>query len=171
MTPVSKPSPKPSPKKIAEAKTTPRPSPKKRTTPTAQDKKADEAQKEAVKIAPAKVDDAGEKSGSTGPGGSVRASELSWYGKMLHDRFYSEWIQPTTSVAIGAKMSAMVRIRIETDGRISKFTLVRPSGNVVVDESVAEVAKRVTQVDPLPKGLSGGSFYEVNINFELSPEQ
>ena len=90
---------------------------------------------------------------------------------MLHDRFYSEWIQPTTSVAVGAKMSALVRIRIERDGRISKFTLVTPSGNVVVDESVAAVAKRVTQVDPLPKGLAGGAYYEVNINFELNAEQ
>ena len=89
---------------------------------------------------------------------------------MLHDRFYSEWIQPTTSVAVGAKISALVRIRIERDGRISKFTLVRPSGNVVVDESVAAVAKRVTLVDPLPKGLVGGAYYEVNINFELNPE-
>jgi TonB family protein len=89
---------------------------------------------------------------------------------MLHDRFHSEWIQPTTSVAVGAKMSALVRIRIERDGRISKFTLVRPSGNVVVDESVAAVAKRVTQVDPLPTGLAGGAYYEVNINFELNPE-
>jgi TonB family protein len=67
-------------------------------------------------------------------------------------------------------MSALVRIRIERDGRISKFTLVRPSGNVVVDESVAAVAKRVTQVDPLPAGLAGGAYYEVNINFELNPE-
>ncbi len=30
---------------------------------------------------------------------------------------------------------------------------------------------RVTQVDPLPKGLGSGAFYEVNINFELNPEQ
>ncbi len=89
---------------------------------------------------------------------------------MLHDRFFSEWIQPTTSVAVGAKMSALVRIRIEKDGRISKFTITKPSGNVVVDESVAAVAKRVTQVDPLPNGLGRGAFYEVNINFELNPE-
>jgi len=89
---------------------------------------------------------------------------------MLHDRFFSEWVQPRTSVAVGAKLSALVRIRIEKDGRISKFALVRPSGNVVVDESVAAVAKRVTQVDPLPTGLARGAFYEVNINFELNPE-
>ena len=68
-------------------------------------------------------------------------------------------------------MSALVRIRIERDGRISKFSIIRPSGNVVVDESVAEVAKRVKRVDPLPGGLGNGSFHEVNINFELNPTQ
>ena len=90
---------------------------------------------------------------------------------MLHDRFYSDWIQPKTSVAAGAKMSTLVRIRIERDGRISKFTIVRPSGNVVVDESVAEIAKRVTQIEPLPNSLAVGPYYEVNINFELNPAE
>lgn len=168
--PTAKPSPKPSPKKIAETKATPRPSPKKSATPTAPAKKEDEAGKESVKVAPANADTAGEKAGSTGPGGGVRTSEFSWYGKMLHDRFYSEWIQPTTSVAIGTKISVVVKIRIEKDGRVSNFTVVKPSGNVVVDESVAAVAARVTQVDPLPKGLGSGAYYEVKINFELNPE-
>lgn len=169
--PTAKPMPKPSPKKIAEAKATPRPSPKKSATPSAPDKKSNETKKESVKVAPANADSVGQQSGSTGPGGGVRASEFSWYGKMLHDRFYSEWIQPTTSVAIGAKISALVKIRIEKDGRVSNFTVVKPSGNVVLDESVAAVAARVTQVDPLPKGLGSGAYYEVNINFELNPEQ
>ena len=169
--PTAKPSSKPSPRKIVAAKATPRPSPKKSATPSGQEKKNDETKKESMKVAPANADSAGEKSGSNGPGGGVRASEFSWYGKMLHDRFYSEWIQPTTSVAIGTKISVVARIRIEKDGRISKFTVVRPSGNVVVDESVAAVAQRVTQVDPLPTGLGSGAYYEVNINFELNPEQ
>jgi TonB family protein len=170
--PTAKPTPKATPKKTVVAKVTPKPSPKKKATPAEQEKKNDENRKEAAKIALANANGAdGEKSGSTGPSGAVRASEFSWYGKMLHDRFYREWIQPTTSVAIGAKMSALVKIRIEKDGRVSKFTIVRPSGNVVVDESVAAVAKRVTQVDPLPKGLGSGAYYDVNINFGLNPEQ
>lgn len=168
--PTAKPSPKPSPKKIAEAKATPKPSPKKSATSASPARKEDEAKKESVKVAPANADTAGEKAGSTGADGAVRASEFSWYGKMLHDRFYSEWIQPTTSVAIGTKISVVVRIRIEKDGRVSNFTVAKPSGNVVVDESVAAVAARVTQVDPLPKGLGSGAYYEVKINFELNPE-
>ena len=168
--PPAKPSPKPSPKKIAGAKATPKPSPKKKAASSVPDKKENEPKKESVKVAPDNGDTAGEKAGSTGPGGGVRASEFSWYGKMLHDRFYSEWIQPTTSVAIGTTISVVVRIRIEKDGRVSNFTVVKPSGNVVVNESVAAVAARVTQVDPLPKGLGSGAYYEVNISFELNPE-
>jgi TonB family protein len=170
--PTAKPTPKSPPRKSAEAKATPKPLPKKSATPAEQKKANEEAKKESVKIAPANANGTqGPDSGSTETTGTARSAEFSWYGKMLHDRFYSEWVQPTTSVAVGAKMSALVRIRIEKDGRVSKFTLVRPSGNVVLDESVAAVAKKVTQVDPLPKGLAGGAFYEVNINFELNPEQ
>jgi TonB family protein len=163
-----KPKPKATPKKPV-ARATPKPSPKTSATPSPLEKKSDDVKKEPV--TPASTTPAGEKSGSTESSGAARSSEFSWYGKMLHDRFYSEWIQPTTSVAVGVKISALVRIRIEKDGRVSKFTIVRPSGNVVVDESVAAVAKRVTQVDPLPNGFSGGAFYEVNIKFELNPEQ
>jgi TonB family protein len=169
--PTAKPIPKPTPKKTATPRATPKPSPKKSATPSGQKKTNDDAGKESVKVAPASADLAGEKSGTTDTNVAAQSSEFSWYGKMLHDRFYSEWVQPRTSVAIGARMSALVRIRIEKDGRVSKFTVVRASGNVVVDESVAAVAKRVTQVDPLPKGLGGGAYYEVNINFELTPEQ
>lgn len=110
--------------------------------------------------------------GSTGRGvGAAGASQFGWYAHMLHDRFFSQWTQPTSVVRSGVKMSTLVKLRIEKDGRVSRFTILRPSGNVVVDESVAAVAKRVTQVEPLPSGLGDAGFYEVNINFELNSEQ
>ena len=113
----------------------------------------------------------GGAAGSDGHGsGAGGASEFGWYGNMLHDRFYSEWVQPTTVVASGAKLSVLVKLRIEKDGRVSDFSMVKSSGNVVVDESVEAVAKHVTQVDPLPAGL-GGDYYEVKINFELNSDQ
>ncbi|PYL13801.1 MAG: hypothetical protein DMF43_03720 [Verrucomicrobia bacterium] len=90
---------------------------------------------------------------------------------MLHDRFYSAWIQPTTNVASGTKISTLVKVRIEKDGRVSSFEIIRPSENVVVNESVAAIAKRVTQVDPLPAELGNGDHYDVKINFELNSEQ
>ncbi len=90
---------------------------------------------------------------------------------MLHDRFYSAWIQPTTNIATGTKISTLVNVRIEKDGRVSKFEIVKPSGNVVVNESVRVVAKQVTQVDAPPTGLIKGDHYDIKINFELNTEQ
>jgi TolA protein len=103
-------------------------------------------------------------------GGAGGESQFGWYGSMLHDRFYSEWVQPNTSLTSGAKASALVKIRIEKDGRVSSFEIIRPSGNAVVDDSVTAVAKRVTQVDPLPAGLGSGEHYDVKINFELNSD-
>jgi len=90
---------------------------------------------------------------------------------MLHDRFYGAWIQPTTNVASGNKISTLVQVRIEKDGRVSNFEIIKPSENVVVNESVAAIAKRVTQVDPLPAGLGTGDHYDLKINFELNSEE
>ncbi|HXM33520.1 MAG TPA: TonB family protein [Chthoniobacterales bacterium] len=160
--PVAKPTPKATPKKTVVVKATP--SPKKQASP-AENKKPTETAANQLE----KKSDGAEPNGPAN--GAVRASEFAWYGRMLHDRFHNEWQQPTTIVATGAKMTAVVKIRIEKDGRVSSFTIVKPSGNVVVDESVAVIAKRVTQVDPLPKGLVSGDYYEVKINFELNPEQ
>ena len=87
---------------------------------------------------------------------------------MLHDRFYSAWIQPTTSVPLGAKFSTLVKLRIEKDGRVSKFEVTKPSDNVVVNESVAAIAKQVTEVDAPPTALLNGGHYDVKINFELN---
>jgi TonB family protein len=160
--PSAKPTPKATPKKTVVVKATP--SPKKQASPAESKKPTEAADNHAEKKS-----DAADPNGPSN--GATHASEFAWYGRMLHDRFHNEWQQPTTIVATGAKMTAVVKIRIEKDGRVSSFTIVKPSGNVVVDESVAAIAKRVTQVDPLPKGLVSGDYYEVKINFELNPEQ
>jgi outer membrane biosynthesis protein TonB len=177
-----KPSPKASPKPSPKKKTSPKPSPspeKKKSKPQATSAK----EKENTKKLAAKKNDAKKsekKSGETtaknggAAGGRAQANASStsanagWYGNMLHDRFYREWAQPTTVVASGAKLSALARIRIEQDGRISDFKIVRPSGNVVVDESVQVVGKKVTRVDALPTGIGNGGHYDVNINFALN---
>jgi TonB family protein len=167
--PTAKPTPKATPKKTIVAKATPRPSPKSEKASEKKDK-PDSEKKDGL----AKKDSAADKSSSAGDGpgnGSGQASEFAWYRSMLHDRFRKDWEQPKTVVATGAKMSTLVKIRIEKDGRVSKFTIVKPSGNVVVDESVAAIAQRVTQVDALPSGLIKGAYYEVQINFELNPEK
>jgi TonB family protein len=170
-----KPIPKPTPKKTLVAKASPKPATKPKPTPA----KANAKSEKKDKITLAKKDSASQsgsaQSGSTGKtgsaGGGGSASEFGWYGNMLHDRFYSAWIQPTTNVPSGTKISALVNARIEKDGRVSKFEIAKPSENATVNESVAAVAKQVSQVDPPPTGLIKGDHYDVKINFELNTEE
>src|SRR6266536_2392308 len=164
--PIPTPTPKSTPKKTALAKASPKPSPKVKSSPTKSADKAKKADANAEKKKIAKAASAkngsssqngtgkGSSAGKGGhAGGGKSASEFGWYGNMLHDRFYSAWIQPTTTVASGNRISTLVKVRIEKDGRVSKFEIIKPSENVVVNESVAAIAKRVTEVDPAPAGL------------------
>jgi outer membrane biosynthesis protein TonB len=180
--PTPKATPKSTPKKIVLAKATkpsahPKSSPPKstgdQTDASSEKKKSAETVSAKTKSpsdgAAGKTDSAGKGGGHSG--GGTSPSEFSWYGNMLHDRFYSAWIQPTTTVASGAKISTLVKVRIEKDGRVSKFDIIKPSENVVVNESVAAIAKRVTEVDPPPAGLGNGNHYDVKINFELNTNQ
>lgn len=194
-TPKQTPKPTPKPKKTVLAKASPKTSSKFKPAADETERRGEvnSEKSKIIKLALAKdnvaemQDDSSEqpskavaaqngtgKGTSSGDGGHGRgadgASEFGWYGSMLHDRFYSEWIQPTATMASGAKISALVKIRIDKDGRVSNFEMIRPSGNVAVDESIAAVAKRVTQVDPLPAGLGKGDHYDVRINFELNSE-
>ena len=165
--PSPSPSPKATPKKSVEPKATPKPSsketPEKKPTATASKKESSTSSNQSSE----KKEGADKGSGNS----TTQPSELAWYGTMLHDRFHKAWEQPKSIVASGAKMSTIVRIRIEKDGRVSKFAIVKPSGNVVVDESVAAIAQRVTHVDPLPEGLTTKAYYEVKIDFELNAEK
>jgi len=183
--PTPKPIPKPTPKKTVVAKASPKPA----TRPKPSAAKANASSEKKDKIVLAKADSASHsksgQSGSTSKAGSASslpvvalakaggssASEFGWYGDMLHDRFYSAWIQPTTNVPSGTKISTLVNVRIEKDGRVSKFEIAKPSGNATVNESVAAVAKQISQVDPPPTGLIKGDHYEVKINFELNTEE
>jgi outer membrane biosynthesis protein TonB len=174
--PTPKATPRSTPKKTVLAKATkssahPKSSPPKSTgdqTDASNEKKKSVKTKSSADNGAGKTGSAGK---SASAGGGSNASEFGWYGNMLHDRFYSAWIQPTTTVASGTKISTLVKVRIEKDGHVSKFEIIKPSENVVVNESVSAIAKRVTQVDPPPTGLVKGDHYDVKINFELNTNQ
>jgi TonB family protein len=182
--PTAKPTPKPSPKKLVLAKASPKPSAK--PTPDKEENEPAEGPSQKTEIAkaiPAKEEPKktaatqtgsgrGTTAGSGGghAGGSVNQSQFGWYGSMLHDRFYSEWAQPTSVANAGAKNSVLVKLRIEKDGRVTGFDIVRSSGNAELDESVKALSSRVIQVEPLPDGLGKGDHYDVKINFELNSE-
>ncbi|HEY4271468.1 MAG TPA: TonB family protein [Candidatus Udaeobacter sp.] len=171
--------PRPTPKKTLVAKASPKPSPK-----PPKERRSPDRRENVARAKSTLPSHGSEKTGSTGKSGSAgglpavasakaggsSASEFAWYGNMLHDRFYRAWIQPTANITADTKISTLVRVRIEKDGRVSKFEIVKPSGNVAVNESVRVVAKQVTQVDAPPTGLIKGDHYEVNINFELNTE-
>ena len=179
--PAPKPTPKSTPKKTMLAKATKSSPHLKSSSPKSTGDESDSSneKKKSGKTASAKTKSTSEtgsgKTGSAGKSGSAggrsNASEFGWYGNMLHDRFYSAWIQPTTTVASGTKISTLVKVRIEKDGHVSKFEIIKPSENVVVNESVAAIAKRVTEVDSPPTGLAQGDHYDVKINFELNTNQ
>ena len=170
-----KPLPKPALKKTLVAKASPKPAAKPKSSPA----KANAKSEKKDKIVLAKKDSPSHsgsgQSESTGKAGSASggssASEFGWYGNMLHDRFYSAWIQPTTNVPSGTKISTLVNVRIEKDGHVSKFEIVKQSANATVNESVAAVAKQISQVDPPPTALIKGDHYDVKINFELNTEE
>lgn len=179
-----KPTPKPSPKKLVLAKASPKPSAK--PTPEKEENEPAEGPIEKTPVAkavPAEEDPKKSAATQTGSGkgtasgiggghrgGSANDAQFGWYGAMLHDRFYSEWAQPTNAASAGSKNSVLVKLRIEKDGRISNFEIVRPSGNAELDESVKALQNRVSQVEPLPDGLGKGDHYDVKINFELNSE-
>jgi TonB family protein len=169
-----KPMPKPTPKKTLVANASPRPATKSKPSPAKANAKSDKKEKLVLAKKDSPSQSGSTQSGSTGKAGSAgggsSASEFGWYGNMLHDRFYSAWIQPTTNVPSGAKISTLVNVRIEKDGRVLKFEIAKPSGNATVNESVAAVAKQISQVDPPPTGLIKGDHYDVKINFELNTE-
>jgi periplasmic protein TonB len=180
-----KPIAKPTPKKTVVAKASPKPATKLKSSPAKSNAKSEKKDKIVLAKKDSASQSGGAQSGSTGKAGSASGlpavasakaggssgSEFGWYGNMLHDRFYSAWIQPTTNVPSGSKISTLVNVRIEKDGRVSKFEIAKPSGNATVNESVAAVAKQISQVDPPPTGLIKGEHYDVKINFELNTEQ
>jgi len=173
--PTPKPVPRPTPKKVLVAKASTKPSVKEKPSPATSSEKSGRKEKNVLaRTGSAPQGGTKEKSSAGNRGGTAggsNASEFGWYGNMLHDRFYSAWIQPTTNVPSGAKISTLVKVRIEKDGRVSKFEIINPSENAVVNESVAAVAKQVTEVDSPPAGLIKGDHYDVKINFELNTEQ
>jgi outer membrane biosynthesis protein TonB len=169
-----KPITKPTSKKTVVAKASPKLAAKPKPSPAKAKTKSDKKDKITLVKKDSASQSEREQTGLTGKAGSASGgssgSEFGWYGNMLHDRFYSAWIQPTTKVPSGAKISTLVNVRIEKDGRVSKFEIVKPSENATVNESVAAVAKQISHVDSPPMGLIKGDHYDVKINFELNTE-
>jgi TonB family protein len=114
---------------------------------------------------------AGSGKGAGREGGGSRDTEYSWYFLMIHDRFHARWEQPTSIARSGANYVTTLKLRIGKDGRILAREIVNGSGSAMMDDSVLTAAARVTQIDPLPRGLGNGEFFDIKVNFKLDQEQ
>ena len=113
------------------------------------------------------------KEGGTGAGGAggngADPSTIDAYQTLIHDRFYSQWEQPTAQIPPEqrSQFTTTLKITIQRDGTISDFGLAHPSGNPVMDQSVLDAAAKVIKIAPIPQGMGTAKGYTVNINFEL----
>ncbi len=108
----------------------------------------------------------------SGTGGAVQIGPISspgggsgnfgTYYDLIRKQMFSAWNRP---VHLTQKdLSALVKITIEKDGRISNVALVSGSGIRDFDESILEAARRVGKIrEPLPEGLN----HEITIRFKL----
>lgn len=99
-------------------------------------------------------------------GGGSSASEMGWYNGLIKDRFYAQWEPPAVADSASRNYRAALKITIEKDGRISRFSLMKPSGIAAIDDSILAAAAGVKQIEPLPEKLAKKGSYEVAIAFE-----
>jgi hypothetical protein len=112
------------------------------------------------------------KGGGTGAGGTggngADPGAVDAYHTLIHDRFYSQWEQPTSiPTEHRHDFTSTLKITIQRDGTISNFSIAHPSGNPVMDQSVLEAARKVIKIAPIPEKMGSASGYTININFEL----
>jgi len=86
---------------------------------------------------------------------------------MIHDSFFSQWEQPTSIFSEGHSFVCTLKLKILKDGTVAEATIVKPSGNPIMDQSVLAAAGRVKRIAPLPPGIAEGGAYTINIAFEL----
>jgi TonB family protein len=172
--------PKATPKKTAT------PKPKASPSPTTPKPAADEAK---ASPAPTPAKDKGDESGAkssnvktSGKGsgemigegkgkdaagsgaGAGKPSDFGWYFSLLRDKYYAVWSPP--ALPDSASFVATLKIRVKRDGSVLGYDLIKSSGNSLMDGSVLEAARQVTQIDPLPSGLGKENIVEIPVNFK-----
>jgi len=90
--------------------------------------------------------------GGPGAAGGTNAL-LNGYFKKVEAQFHREWEQPLTVVRNGRDVEAHVRLRAAADGTVESLSLVKPTGNHEVDQSIEKALRRVTKVERPPAEL------------------
>ena len=94
---------------------------------------------------------AGTKGGAGAAGGSNAA--LLGYFKKVEVQFHREWTQPLTVVRSGKDVEAHVRLRASADGTVESLKLVKPTGNLEVDQSIEQALQHVKKLVKPPTEL------------------
>ena len=114
----------------------------------------------------------GKGQGNTGRGpGAGPASDFGGYFSQLRDRYYAVWNQPTSLDRAGGDLIATLRIKVQRDGTVLAYEIVKSSGNSVMDGSVLAAAEQVKKIDALPAGLGKEDTVDIPINFKLDQGQ
>jgi TonB family protein len=93
-------------------------------------------------------DQEGDPNGSPG-GNSTTASGGDIYATAVFNAYFGQWQIP--NVVQNKDLTTRVRIFIAPDGNVLKATIIRPSRNGPMDDSVAEVLSRIKKLPPPPK--------------------
>lgn len=176
-----KPEPK-APDKKPQAKATPAPS---KTAPPSKEKPAPPKDKPAENIATPPA--AGGSPGTAGTGvggattgpaggglggtGSGQADAATFYGNLLRQRIEGAWIRPLypSNWPTQQPPTATVRITLTSSGRVTSFTLVAPSGDEAMDQSIMRAVQDAQPFPPFPPQL-GRDVLSVSIDFVLPPK-
>lgn len=108
---------------------------------------------------------AGTKGGPGAAGGSDAA--LHRYFSKVEAQFHQEWNQPLTVVRSGREVGAYVRLRAAADGTVESLTLVKPTGNLEVDQSIEHALQRVKKLEKPPAELLKGGVLDEMVEFVL----
>ena len=91
--------------------------------------------------------------------------QLGAYFNHVHERLYAAWSQPP-GLSDFPGMSCEAEIVVQPDGRISSHSLVRPSGNTQMDESVKKALSSVPRLKPLPPGFKNATRITITFNLD-----
>jgi protein TonB len=163
--PAAPPPPKPPPKAIPDPpkktpppKTPPKPPDKKPTPPKPPDR---------PKLTPRDLERLLQDAlAPTTPAAAAPADDLQWYYRLVYQALYDAWQQPGM-LSRSAGLTTTVLIRVQRDGTISQRSLLRSSGNSIMDQSVMDAVRSVTRLQPLPPAW-GGLHKDISIDFLLT---
>ncbi len=87
-----------------------------------------------------------------------------YYLEIVRTKIAQAWKVPPGSVPPGKKVTALVTFRIQRDGKVSRSSLVEPSGKADFDQSALRAIVDAQPIPPLPPAF-GGQYLVVNFQF------